>query len=150
MKVTASAKVFRSTKSKTGYWRRLGMPGRGPRLFSEIEQGFSYKVYDLIARQAGIEKQQLAESLLISPATLARRAQSGHFTASESDRLYRFAAIVKAAIDLFEGDEKRAQDWLTRANQGLGNKTPLQMMRTATEAKAVDELIGRREHGAIA
>jgi len=147
--MTATVRVFRPVKSRTGYWERLGLPGRGPRLFVALEQGFVYKVYDALAKQTGIEKQLLAESLSISPATLARRAKTGHFTSAESDRLYRFAEIFKAAIDLFEGDEGSAKAWLVKPSKGLGDKSPLQMMRTATEAEAVDELIGRLEHGAI-
>lgn len=147
--MSASIRVFEPSKTTTGYWQRLGLPGRGSRLYVALEKGFSYKVYDALAKQAGIEKQQLAESLSISPATLSRRAKAGQFTAGESDRLYRFAEIFKAAIDLFEGNVEQAQGWLTRANKGLGDKSPLQMMRSATQAEAVDELIGRLEHGAI-
>lgn len=147
--MSATTKVFRPSKTKIGYWQRLGLPDRGPRLYAALEKGFSYQVYDALAKQSGIEKRQLAASLSISPATLVRRAKAGHFTSDESDRLYRFAAIVKAAIDLFEGDERQAQSWLTRASKSLGDKSPLQMMRSATEAQAVDELIARLEHGII-
>ncbi|MCV6626590.1 MAG: DUF2384 domain-containing protein, partial [Cellvibrionaceae bacterium] len=149
MAINPSTKAFRPREKQPDYWRRLGLPGRGPRLFTLLEKGFSYRVYDDLAQQAGLEKQQLAEVLSISPATLARRAKAGQFSTAESDRLYRLAEIFKTAIDLFDGDEARARSWFARPNKGLGDKSPLQMMRSATEAEAVDELIGRLEHGVI-
>ncbi len=141
---------FEPTVNVKDYWEQVNLPSRGPDLFTELERGFSYKVYDLLAQQAGLEKQQLAAALQIKPATLARRAKAGHFSMDESDRLYRFAEIFKAAIDLFEGNQERAQGWLIKPNKGLGGRTPLQLMRSATEAEAVKDLIGRLEHGVIA
>ena len=47
--MSATTKVFRPSKTKTGYWQRLGLPDRGPRLYAALEKGFSYQVYDALA-----------------------------------------------------------------------------------------------------
>ena len=150
MSMTASTREYRPKKPRGGYWQKIGVPSRGLHLFMQVKAGFPYQVYDSILEQTGIERQQLAKSLCIPPATLARRQQVGQFSPAESDRLYRFAEIFKLAIDLFEGNQKQTQAWLVRESKGLGGKTPLEMMHSATEAEAVVDLIGRLEHGIIA
>ena len=126
------------------------MPARGKKLHEELHGGFSYEVYDNLAALSGLGKKELAEVAVIAPATLLRRAKAGKFNRDESDRLYRFAKILKAATDLFEGDIKTARTWLRKPARGLGNRKPVNMLATSAETEAVMELIGRLEHGVFA
>lgn len=150
MAKSTTSKVFRPGTTGDLFWQQLGVPGRGPRLFEQLEAGFHYRFFVLLAELSGLQKKQLSTLLAISPATLARRANTGRFTPAESDRLFRCAEILKAAIDLFEGDQNRACRWMINPSIGLNGKAPIQMLRSATEASAVEDLIGRMEHGVIA
>ena len=143
-------KVFRPAATGDLFWQQLGVSGRWPRLFEQLEAGFHYRFFVLLAELSGLQKKQLSTLLAISPATLARRANRGRFTPAESDRLFRCAEILKAAIDLFEGDQHRACHWMINPSIGLNDKSPIEMLRSATEASAVEDLIGRMEHGVIA
>ena len=150
MAKSTASKEFRPGASGDLFWQQFGVSGRGPRLIEQLEAGFHYRFFGLLAEVSGLQKKQLAAVLAISPATLARRANAGHFTPAESDRLFRCAEILKANIDLFEGDRNRARQWLINANAGLNGKAPIEMLRSATEASIVEDLIGRMEHGVIA
>ena len=150
MTKTATNKVFAPLATGDVFWEQLGVPRRGPRLFEELEAGFHYRFFDLLAELSGLQKRQLSMLLAISPATLARRAKAKRFTPAESDRLFRFAEILKAAIDLFEGDQTRARRWMISPCAGLNGKAPVEMLRSATQSGAVEDLIGQMEHGVIA
>lgn len=142
--------VYRPRKAEPNFWQSVGIPMRGTKLYTELRQGFPFAVYDNLARLSGLDKKRLAELTDIAPATLQRRAKSGTFKTDESDKLYRFAEVFKAAIDLFGGDIKAAQAWLQKPVLGLGNKRPIDMLTTSAESNAVLNLIGRLEHGVIA
>ena len=119
-------------------------------MHGELHGGFSYEVYNNLAALSGLSKKELAKVAVIAPATLQRRARAGKFNRDESDRLYRFAKILKAATDLFEGDMETARMWLRKPARGLGNRKPVDMLATSAETETVMELIGRLEHGVFA
>lgn len=129
------------------FWKSVSVPQRGERLYQAIHKGFSCEVFNKLADISGMEKKQLAKITAISPASLNRRYKSGFFTEAESDRLYRCAALYKAALDLFEGNNIRARVWIKTPVAGLGGKSPIEMLRTSAETEAALDLIGRLEHG---
>lgn len=132
------------------FWEAIGIPPRGANLYRALREGVPYGVYKQLASAAGLEHQELARYLVIPPATLRRRSKSGRFKIDESDRLYRFAEILKSATDLFEGDRERARQWLISPVRGLGGRRPVEMLATSAETEAVLDLIGRLEHGVFA
>lgn len=67
-----------------------------------------------------------------------------------SDRLYRAACVIAAARELFGGDQAAARRWLVAPQLGLGGRPPISMFATEIEGKAVLDLLGRLEHGAVA
>ncbi|WP_233266249.1 type II RES/Xre toxin-antitoxin system antitoxin [Cobetia sp. L2A1] len=99
---------------------------------------------------SGLESKELARYVVIPPATLKRRADTGYFKPAEGDRLYRFAEVYKSAVDLFEGDKAKAKEWLLSPVRGLGGRRPVEMVATTAGAEAVLDLIGRLEHGVFA
>ncbi|AIA74241.1 MAG: type II RES/Xre toxin-antitoxin system antitoxin [Vreelandella alkaliphila] len=131
----------------SGFWHQIGLPARGRKLHELLHQGVEYRVYPRLAKASGIEQKALAGYVDIPPATLSRRAKSGRFKMAESDRLYRFAELFKAALDLFEGDVEGARTWLLKPNTGLGGRRPIEMSATSAEYQTVLNLIGRLEHG---
>lgn len=145
-------KEYRPTASarKDDFWKALGLPSRGARLHEALSEGISYKVYTRLVETSGLEVQELARYVVIPPATLKRRAEAGYFKPAEGDRLYRFAAVYKGAVDLFEGDRAKAKAWLLSPVRGLGGHRPVEMLATTAGAETVLDLIGRLEHGVFA
>lgn len=107
--MTATFSQYQPTKAvASGYWQQIGLPARGRKLHELLHEGVEYRVYPRLAKVSGIEQKALARYVDIPSATLSRRAKSGRFKMAESDRLYRFAELFKAALDLFEGDAEGA------------------------------------------
>ena len=69
------------------------------------------------------------------------------FTVSESDRIVRYAQLLKYATDMMDGDEEAALRWLNSPRPVLENRTPLEYARTEAGAEEVRHLIGRIEEG---
>ena len=61
----------------------------------------------------------------------------------------RFESIIQMTIDLFEGDQRAATNWLTTPKTELHSQTPLESIRTESGAEEVKDLIGRLEHGSF-
>lgn len=132
-----------------GFWQQLGVPPRGAQLYIALHEGLPYEVFERLVQYTDVTRSALAIHLGIAPATLQRRLKVRQFNADESDRLFRLAAVYKAALDLFEGDNQATRRWLTEPVRGLGNRQPLEMLTTSAEAQAVLDLIGRLEHGVV-
>lgn len=147
---TALKEYRPSGAAKNGFWKAVGMPARGAKLHQLLKEGLPFTVYKNLATTAGLEHKELAKYAVIPPATLQRRAKSGRFKPDESDRLYRFAEVLNAATDLFEGDTAGAQQWLLNPVRGLGGRRPVEMIATSAETESVLDLIGRLEHGVLA
>ena len=135
---------------KDDFWRTLGLPSRGAKLHEALSAGLSYKVYTKLTEASGLESKELARYVVIPPATLKRRADTGYFKPAEGDRLYRFAEVYKSTLDLFEGDKTKAREWLLSPARGLGGHRPVEMVATSAGTEAVLDLIGRLEYGVFA
>jgi putative toxin-antitoxin system antitoxin component (TIGR02293 family) len=68
-------------------------------------------------------------------------------SSDESEKLLRLSAVFEQAIELFEGNDTDALNWLTTPKKALENETPLAYSRTELGAREVEHLIGRLEHG---
>lgn len=144
----STMKTYQPTKSKQNdFWHMIDIPNRGEQLYTLLSQGLALSVFNRLAELSYLDKKQLAQALAIAPATLQRRAKLGQFNLDESDKLFRFATVFSAAIDLFEGDMNAAALWLKQPVRGLGEQPPLSMLITSAQTQAVLDLIGRLEHG---
>jgi putative toxin-antitoxin system antitoxin component (TIGR02293 family) len=152
------ARVFRpsrKTKGRRGFdpagiFARLGLMSRSrDDLVAEIRQGLPVDVIDRLTEELGVSQQTLLKIISLPPATLARRRAQDRLTPQESDRVYRVATAYRAALQLFEGDAEAARRWLNEPAKALGGNTPLQHLDTGAGADAVQDLIGRLEHGVI-
>ena len=136
--------------STSSVWDKVGIPARGNALYKVLEDGVAYDIFHNVADLTQLDKKDVAKAIHLAPATLARRAKSGKFNRQESDAFYRFTEVVSAAVDLFEGDQHAANQWLIKPVKGLGNRRPVDMLGTTAETEAVLDLIGRLEHGVFA
>jgi putative toxin-antitoxin system antitoxin component (TIGR02293 family) len=144
-----------SGKSPRQIQRRAGERGASlgldvadtPALIQRIQRGFSFNVLLRLAANSGLSQLTLASSAGIPERTLARRRAAGKFDPTESERLLRIANLFEKSVDLFEGDVPSAVKWLTTPKKALGSETPLLYARTEPGARAVEDLIGRLNHG---
>ena len=128
---------------------RLGLPSRGRPLTRAVHEGFPVAVLQKLADELDAPQKVVLLALGIAPATLKRRRESGHLNRAESDRVYRLTSVFQQAIQLFEGDEAMAREWLEQPAKALGGRTPVEYLDTEAGANEVEDLIGRLEHGAI-
>jgi len=134
-----------------GYAKLIGIKASDRlELSKKIQAGFPFNSFVILTRTMGVTNKELAELVQISTRTLNRRQKEGKLKAVESDRLLRFARIITYAIDLFEGDQEAAQNWLSSKKQALKGDSPLKASRTEEGAREVESLIVRIGHGVFA
>lgn len=81
--------------------------------------------------------------------TFEHREKTGRLTAEQSDRLARVLRLTALAGRAF-GDPAKAALWLRRKTRPLGDRAPLEILDSDAGAKAVEDLLGRIEHGIAA
>jgi putative toxin-antitoxin system antitoxin component (TIGR02293 family) len=140
-------------QARTG--RRSASPGHSLGLTArdavgldeQVRAGFPYRTLERFRKATGFSAGRIAEVVRIPPRTLARRRAGGRLRPEESERLLRIACVFEQAVELFEGDADAARGWLMRTRKALGGQTPLGLAQTEIGARAVEDLIGRLEHG---
>lgn len=82
--------------------------------------------------------------------TFQRRIARGEeLTEEESDRAARLARIADHAQRVFADHDKAAR-WLRKANATLAGRAPIELLRTETGARKVEEALIRIDHGIFA
>jgi len=115
---------------------------------ARVKAGLPVAEFDALRELLGLSVEGLAGKIGISIATLSRRRQSGRrLDAGRSDRLLRFARLFRLAVELHDGDEEAARDWLSKPARALDGEVPLDHADTEAGAREVENLIGRLEHG---
>lgn len=115
---------------------------------ARVKAGLPVAEFDALRELLGLSVEGLAGKIGISIATLSRRRQSGRrLDAGRSDRLLRFARLFRLAVELHDGDEEAARDWLSKPARALDGEVPLDYADTEAGAREVENLIGRLEHG---
>jgi putative toxin-antitoxin system antitoxin component (TIGR02293 family) len=94
----------------------------------------------------GITRPEI-DSLVISLRTLQhRRSHRQKLTVEESDRLVRVARLLSLATSVYESRE-RALAWLRRPHPRLRERAPLEMLKTDTGSRLVEELLVQIDEG---
>jgi len=112
-----------------------------------VRAGLPVTSFVILCDAFQLPKDRMAKVVNIAPRTLARRRV---FKADESERILRLGRVFQAALELFDGDEAEAREWLLRPQFGLGGAVPLDFAATEPGAKEVENLMGRIQHGAVA
>jgi putative toxin-antitoxin system antitoxin component (TIGR02293 family) len=116
-------------------------------LIRQVRRGFSFRALLDLQTKVGVPLAEIASIIDLPPRTLARRKSSGRLSSDESEKLLRLSAVFEQAVDLFEGDQANALQWLTTPKKEIENETPLAYARTELGAREVEGMIGRLEHG---
>ena len=128
-------------------WRAVGLgTGDGIELMGQISLGLEGDVARRISEWADITPAELRRMSGI-PNTTFNRSIKARFTAEQSERLVRIVRVLERAVDLFEGDKRAAQKWMSEPNRALGWKAPAEVVFSETGALEVMRLITRLAHG---
>ena len=115
-------------------------------LVKVVQDGLPFDELDSLRAELALPLDQLGEKLGIPRATLHRRKAAGRLAPDESDRVLRFARLLRQAEEVF-GTVDRARRWLSFPQYGLGGVVPLDYARTEVGAREVETLLGRIEYG---
>jgi putative toxin-antitoxin system antitoxin component (TIGR02293 family) len=113
----------------------------------QVQAGLPYRALLELHKRSTLPLETIAQVVRLPRRTLARRKVQGKLTGLESERLLRLAVVFEKAVGLFEGDVTAARNWLDKPSRALGNETPLTTAETEIGARAVEDLMGRLEHG---
>jgi putative toxin-antitoxin system antitoxin component (TIGR02293 family) len=118
----------------------------GDELHLLLKAGLPFDAFERLLGLLGVPAGVLADLVGVAPRTLARRKTERSLSAIESDRLYRVAHVVAAAVGTL-GSLDKARLWLQRENRALGGTTPLSLLDTEVGVRRVEEVLARVDHG---
>jgi putative toxin-antitoxin system antitoxin component (TIGR02293 family) len=127
----------------------LGRGARGRmRLADGVARGLPLTALEHVKQELRLADAEVAAAIGISPKTVSRRRRAPRKALGlvVSDRLYRVARLFALATEVLE-DTDRARAWLRAVQPGLANRSPLDLLSTEAGARAVEDLLGRIEHG---
>lgn len=130
--------------------RFLGIKRKGAsaRLATLVAEGLSPNTAEALAGNLEMPASEFVTKYIHIPKqTMARRKAKGKLNVDESDRVARFARLLKQTTDMMEGDQDAAIRWLKSPQVLLDGQTPLEYAITETGAAEVQQLIGRVEYG---
>jgi putative toxin-antitoxin system antitoxin component (TIGR02293 family) len=99
-----------------------------------------------LLKQQGLTFSEIAETV-ISPRTLKhRKARGEHLSHEETDRMVRVARIVALAESVF-GNHGKALLWLRTADDRIGGRSPLSMLRTDAGGRLIENMLWQIDEG---
>ena len=117
-----------------------------PTAAERIVAGLPTQVLEDLQRDLHLTNREMADLVLVSPRTLARRKRETRLSPGESDRIYRLRRLFALAVRVL-GDAGEARQWMKEPNFALGEKTPLELARTAPGAELVERVLRQIEYG---
>ena len=117
-------------------------------LVAVVRKGAPFAWLAAVAEKLGLSLETTAPVVGIAPRTLARRKLTGRLDPQESERVLRVAKAIARATSVL-GTSEKARVWLQKENRALRDVAPLSMMDTDLGAQAVDDVLGRIEHGIV-
>jgi len=128
-----------------GEWLGVPVPHTEQQMLEIVERQLpTTSIKRLIA--LGVTRSEI-DTLVIPLRTLQhRRSRREKLTMEESDRVLRVARLLSQAESVY-GSRERALAWLRRSHPRLHNRTPLEMCKTDTASRIVEELLVQIDEG---
>ena len=82
----------------------------------------------------------------LSTVNRQKKKAGARLSALPSDRLFRLARVISAAREVFKTPDA-VRSWLSRPQLGLGERVPLELVKTEAGAAEVQKLLGRIRDG---
>lgn len=149
--MAGTIEVFNQAAELLGGERVLGRLPRDPVAAAQfIRRGIPARSIERLRVTFKLSVPDLAEALNLSGRTLERRTgrenAKSRLTATESERVYRFARVAARAIEVL-GDMEKAYRWMRKENRALGSMQPMMLLDTDVGAAAVEDVLTRIEYG---
>lgn len=134
-----------SHHQQIGQWLGVRPPQTEQELLDIVERQLpASSIKRLLA--LGITRSEV-DALVIPLRTLQhRRSRREKLTVDESDRVLRVMRLLSQAESLYESRE-RALAWLRRPNARLGERAPLELLKTDAGSRIVEELLVQIDEG---
>jgi putative toxin-antitoxin system antitoxin component (TIGR02293 family) len=94
----------------------------------------------------GLTRQEIDALVIPLRALQHRRSKREKLTIRESDRVLRVVRLLSEAETVY-GSHERALEWLRHPVARLKNRAPLDLMRTDTGARILEELLVQIDEG---
>jgi len=128
-----------------GAWLGVRRPRTEQDLVDIVEQQLpTSSINRLLA--LGVTRTEVSSVVIPSRTLQHRRSRREKLTVEESDRVLRMMRALSQAEEVYETRE-RALQWLRRANPRLGNRTPLELLKTDAGSRIVEELLVQIDEG---
>jgi putative toxin-antitoxin system antitoxin component (TIGR02293 family) len=99
--------------------------------------------------RSGFSEQEVAEYVIPPRTRRHRKVRREPLTVDESDRLVRLTRIQTIAEDVF-GDRDKANRWLRQSLGILDGRSPLDVARTDSGARLIEQILAKIDWGAAA
>lgn len=103
----------------------------------------------IYVRRGGFSDQEIGRFIIPERTQRHRKAKRQPLTVEESDRVVRLTRIQALTEDVF-GDAQKANQWLRENLAILDGKPPLEIARTESGARVVEQLLAKIDWGAAA
>jgi putative toxin-antitoxin system antitoxin component (TIGR02293 family) len=114
-----------------------------------VESGVPIASMANFVSASGVPLKDLYDIVIPARTLKHRRARREPLSPDESDKFARVVRIFDHAIRVFASPE-RARAWLDEPKRRFASRTPMQMLRTETGARLVEEFLGQIEYGMFA
>ncbi len=141
--------VIESVFRKLGGQRALGAEVSSEADLARIvDRGMRVAVLGHVLR-AGFSKQEIERFVIPARTLRHRKTKREPLSTEESDRVVRLARIQALAEDVF-GDVIKANRWLREGLGILDGKSPLEVARTESGARLIEQILAKIDWGAAA
>ena len=113
-----------------------------------IEQGVPKATIRYLAESLGIEPKELIQYLPVTPRNLQRYEDSDRLSDTVSDHIVALAELFEHGEDAL--GKVYFRDWLHGEITALGNRRPIDFLKTHKGIGIIDRELGRIEHGIFA
>ncbi len=113
---------------------------------SMVQSGLATEVLYTIQERLALSNLELSQLLMVSSRTIDRRKKESVLPADESERSYRIARLTDLAAEVV-GSMEKASVWFKKPNYALGNKKPIELMKTEPGARLVERTLNQIRHG---
>ncbi len=128
-----------------GEWLGVPVPKTDQQVLEIVERQLPASAINRLVA-LGITRPEV-DALVIPLRTLQhRRSRREKLTVEESDRVVRVARLLSQAESVYESRE-RALHWLRTSHPQLNGRTPLEMLKTDTGSRLVEELLVQIDEG---
>ncbi|WP_082856495.1 type II RES/Xre toxin-antitoxin system antitoxin [Marinomonas atlantica] len=146
-----SIRIFKpSGKARDGLMATLSLSSDPISASLQLEEGFDTSFLDQIVQNSRLAQATVVKVVGIDRATLSRHKKShSKWQGATATKVYNGARVLDAALDLFNQDPQKTEQWLNTPAIALGNVSPSDYAKNPLGQEAVLDLIGRIKHGVI-